>query len=73
MKYVLDRYEGDYAILVDTNSRQFDVLIDDLPKESQEGDIFRFDEGIFVLNQEETEVAREKIKDIKQRIVKKKN
>lgn len=69
MNYVIDRYEGEYAILLDTNSRQFDVLIDDLPKNSQVGDIFHFDEGIFISNEEFTQEQREKFKDINSRIV----
>lgn len=71
MNYVLDRYEGEYAILLDTNSRQFDVLTDDLPRNSEIGDVFHFDEGIFTTNEEFTEKQREKFKDINSRIVKK--
>lgn len=66
--YVIDRFEGEYTILLDSNGRQYDVVTEDLPNEVVEGDILKCDDGIFAINEEETKIQREKIKDIKERL-----
>ena len=71
MNYVIDRYEGEYAVLVDTKGRQFDVLSNELPEGSAIGDIFNYSEGIFICDVEATKIARDKIEDIKANIVRK--
>lgn len=71
MNYLIDRYEGEYAVLLDTKGRQFDVLSDELPEGATVGDILIDNDGMFVFNEEATKIAREKIEDIKAHIVRK--
>lgn len=71
MNYVIDRYEGEYAVLLDTKGRQFDVLTEELPEGATIGDILIESEGMFVFDEEATKIAREKIEDIKAHIVRK--
>lgn len=39
MKYIIDRFEGDYAVVEDENKLMMDVHLKDLPKEVKEGDV----------------------------------
>lgn len=71
MNYTLDRFEGEYAILVDKKNREYDVLIEDLPSGAREGDMLFDDGGNFVFNEEATKEQREKLENIRANIVKK--
>lgn len=54
--YQLERFEGDYAIFVDTED--FSILPvskPDLPKGAKELDIIEFDNEKFIINYEKTE------------------
>ncbi|WP_303863996.1 DUF3006 domain-containing protein [Alkalibaculum bacchi] len=39
MKYIINRFEGDYAVVEDENKLMMDIHLKDLPKEVQEGDV----------------------------------
>jgi hypothetical protein len=62
--YVLDRYEGEYAVLQNKNGRTFDVLRDELPLNVREGDILHENEGSFVMDEKLTQESREKLKKL---------
>jgi hypothetical protein len=60
--FVVDRFEGEYAILSDSIGKNYDVLREDLPKETREGDVLHEDEGAYVFDEVRTTESREKLK-----------
>lgn len=68
--YSVDRFEGQYAVLVDSYSKSYDVLRDELPPDVREGDMLHEDEGRFVIDEEATKEKREKIHKIRQELLK---
>lgn len=68
--YVVDRFEGQYAILVDSYSKTYDVLRDELPSDVREGDMLHDNEGQFVIDEEATKEKREKIHKMREELVK---
>lgn len=64
--YVLDRYEGEYAILEDKYGRNYDVLREELPEDIREGDILSEDQGSFVIDEEATKIRREELQHIRE-------
>lgn len=68
--YVVDRFEGQYAILVDSYSKTYDVLRDELPSEVREGDILHENEGQFIIDEEATKEKREKIRKFREELSK---
>lgn len=69
--YVVDRFEGSYAILIDKYCSSFDVLRDELPPDTREGDVLHENEGAFIVDEEATRIKREKIQRIHERLMKK--
>ncbi|HEX2938786.1 MAG TPA: DUF3006 domain-containing protein [Ruminiclostridium sp.] len=70
-EYVLDRFEGEYAILEDNSGRMFDVLREELPLDLKEGDVLHENAGEFVVDEKATADKREKLKKIFDNLVKK--
>jgi hypothetical protein len=68
--FVIDRYEGTYAILEDNRGRIYDVLRDEMPANAREGDILTEDEGIYVIDEKATEVKRAKVQKISDALTK---
>lgn len=68
--YSVDRFEGQYAILVDNYSKAYDVLRDELPSDVREGDILNENEGQYVIDEEATKEKREKIHKIREELLK---
>ena len=62
--FVIDRYEGAYAILQDNFGKMYDVLRDELPISSHEGDILNENYGEYVFDEKATEISREKMQNI---------
>lgn len=63
MCYILDRWEGEYAVLLDETEQAVSVLKTALAEDVREGDALLLGEdGIYRKNAEETEERREKIK-----------
>ena len=68
--YVVDRYEGAYAVLLDSYGKAFDVLRDELPKDVREGDILNEKEGIYVYDEEQTAKKRAKLQRLSDALTK---
>ena len=69
--YVLDRYEGAYAVLEDSTGRTYDVLRDELPADIREGDVLHENEGTYIIDEKATEEKRIKLKKISDSLTKK--
>lgn len=59
-RYIIDRFEGDYAVLEMESGGTIDVLKADLP-EVAEGDVIIFENGFYRVCKEETLKRRELI------------
>jgi hypothetical protein len=68
--YVLDRFEGQYAILLDSYGRAYDVLRDELTPDIREGDVLHENDGIYEIDEELTKEKREKLQKIKEELTK---
>ncbi|HHV71224.1 MAG TPA: DUF3006 domain-containing protein [Clostridia bacterium] len=64
MKYILDRFEGDYAVCEDENGRTTNLKRNELPSNVQEGDVLIFEDGIFIIDKEETEIRKKEIEKL---------
>ena len=62
--YVIDRFEGEYAILTDSIGKAYDTLREELPSEVREGDILHESEGAYSIDKELTAQSREKLQKI---------
>ncbi len=63
-KFILDRIEGDKAVLECENGKFVTLDIKSLPKKISEGDVLYFEEGSYFLDESETERRKEKIKGL---------
>ena len=62
MKGIIDRFEGDYAVVEFKGRQMKDILRRDLPTGLKEGDVIRYTNGVFVLDKSETERIRKETK-----------
>jgi hypothetical protein len=61
MLYSVDRFEGEYAVLVDENEDKLDVLRSLLPAGVRVGDMLRLMDGVYVLDNDAARARREQI------------
>ena len=54
MKGIIDRFEGDYAVVEFEGRQMKDILRRDLPAGLKEGDAIRCAEGIYIFDEIET-------------------
>jgi len=55
MKGIIDRFEGDYAVVEFTGRRMVEIHKRLLPAGLKEGDAIRCDDGVYVFDEIETE------------------
>ncbi|MDE5791905.1 MAG: DUF3006 domain-containing protein [Oscillospiraceae bacterium] len=70
MKYSIDRFEGDFAIL-ESESEFIQVLKNILPENSKEGDLLEFTETGWKLCPEETKSRKQELMERRQRMLRK--
>lgn len=61
MLYSIDRFEGDIAVLIDEQEAAHEVPRSLLPEGVDEGDMFRFKDGHYSLDDDATRARREQI------------
>ncbi len=71
MKYIIDRFEGEFAVLEKETGGTIDVPKDKIPN-AKEGDVILFENGAYIINEEETQRRREMITEKMRKILKKK-
>lgn len=59
-KFIIDRFEGEFAVLEKEEGGTFDVLATKIPK-AKEGDVVIFENGIYIIDEEETKRRKELI------------
>jgi len=64
-KFIIDRFEGDYAICEDQETEDMvDILIKELPEDAKEGDIIIEEDGKYITGHEETKSRKEEIAEL---------
>ena len=66
--YVIDRFEGTFAVLEDETGSTAPVPRDTLPPEAKEGDVLRLRNGAYTLDAAETARRRENARRLLQRL-----
>ena len=59
MKYIIDRFENEFAICEDENKKMIEIKKEDLPLNAKEGDVLNLTDGTFSIDSEETKKIRE--------------
>jgi hypothetical protein len=60
--YILDRFEGGFAVLENEQGKMSNVPLQDLPAGLREGDVLCEDSGVFTYDEKSTKDRAEKIK-----------
>lgn len=68
MKLIIDRFEGDIAVLEDESERHINVKKSDLPADSKEGSVLDFTDGIYTVDENATDERRKHIEDLSKRL-----
>ena len=63
-EYIVDRFEGDYAILETESSTLINVNKNDIIGEVKEGDLLIKKNNLYYIDKEKTEIRKNKINDI---------
>ena len=71
MRYVLDRLEGNHAVLECENGKSLIVLRNELPLTAKEGDIIKLVNNIYVVDVKETDDAKNRISEKMKKLLKK--
>ena len=61
MMYIVDRFEGEFAICEDDNKKMHPIKKAELPKDVREGDCIRVIEHGYVIDVEATKERKEKV------------
>lgn len=64
MKFIIDRFEENFAVCEDENGIMKNIEKSLLPKDVKEGDVILKDNNIFYIDYEETKKLREEINQI---------
>lgn len=60
--YVIDRFEDEFAVCENQKTREMiNIPISSIPKEAKEGDCIKLENGIYVIDEEETKKNAERI------------
>ncbi len=71
MKYVIDRFEGNYAVLENLETKEIkDEIRTNLPQETKEGDVLNYECGKYIFDPYETDKRQ---RDVLKRFQKLKN
>lgn len=69
--YSVDRFEEEYAILVDDDCASITVLKRELPKGIKTGNVLRFENGKYIVAPDEEEKRRNRIRSLQNKLFKK--
>ena len=71
-KFSIDRIEGAYAVLIDDQGNDSSVLLSDLPKGVKEGNVVRYEDGVYALDAAEEQQRRSRILSLQEKLRNKK-
>lgn len=64
IKYIIDRFEGKFAVCESSDLKFVNILKKDLPENIKEGYVFLFDGKKYILDIEETKKRKKEIEDL---------
>lgn len=64
MKFVIDRFEGEYAICEKESGELLKMERSKFPSEASEGDVITIDKNIITIDRNETQKRKEKIEKL---------
>lgn len=64
VKYIIDRFEGMFAVCESSELKFLNILKKELPKGIKEGDVLLFDGKSYVIDVEETKKRKKEIEDL---------
>ena len=68
-QFIIDRYEGKYAICEDKDQKYFAIELSELPEGARPGSVLAItEEGLLVLDEEETQRRRQRILEKQRRL-----
>lgn len=70
MKYIIDRFEGTYAVCEDENKDMVNIPKYKLPMEAKEGDLLIDDNGIIRIDDREADENRKKMNQMMSKLFK---
>ncbi|ABX43903.1 DUF3006 domain-containing protein [Lachnoclostridium phytofermentans] len=70
MKYIIDRFEGTYAVCEDEMKNMVNIPKYKLPMEVKEGDSLIDDDGIIRINDKEADERRKKVNQMMSKLFK---
>lgn len=62
LKFILDRFEGDYAVLEKEEGGTIDILKEKV-NGAREGDVLLFEKGKYTVSEEETHIRKKRIEE----------
>ena len=62
MKYIIDRFEGEFAVLEKEDGGTIDVPKSEI-ENAKEGDVILFENGVYIIDAEETEKRKALIEE----------
>ena len=63
-KYIIDRFEGEYAVCERDDLKYINILINEIPEEAKEGDILCFDGKKYIIDIEKTNKRKKEIEEL---------
>lgn len=69
--FSVDRFEEDYAVLVDDDGNTADVSKSVLPEKTREGSVLKYEDGKYVLDPKEEDDRRKHIISLQNKLFKK--
>ena len=63
MRYIIDRFEGSFAVCEDESRQMRDIEKSKLPKGAKEGDCLLENNGVYVLDSARTDQRRKRIQE----------
>ena len=64
MEFIIDRFEENFAVLIDENDNIINVLKNMLPSEIKEGDVLAYYDGSYTVNKNKTDMLRKANHDL---------
>lgn len=58
MKYTIDRFEGEYAVIEDKNKKMFNISKEILPADAKEGDIITIEIDYDATNERKKRITK---------------
>jgi len=62
MRYIIDRFEHEMAVLEDEEKKMIQISNKYLPKGAREGDVIILEHNVYTIDQDETKKRKENIK-----------